>query len=288
MSTALTKIETKLVQLDKFAEENSLTLLTDDKGAFTKAIAVANAMNQLKDMIDDDVLAAFMPLQGSALGFKTDKDTTGGYPKAVVKDVMIEATLKGAQLVGNQVNIIGGRFYATLQFFEQWFKNAAKCNVTDLRLEPSVPKITADGAIVHYKATWKLKGNADTLERDFPIRVNSGMGPDAILGKAKRKVLAAVYERVTGTIITDGEVEDGSSINIDAKVVTPVATGLDEATKAKLHELFTADAEAVNAHVRRLGWTGETGTFIDVSAKQAETMINNSAAFIEKARKAKG
>ena len=283
MSTAITKIETKLQQLDQFAEANSLTLLTDDKGCFSKAIAVANAMTQLRGMIDDEVIAAFMPLQGSALGFKTDKDTTGGYKADVVKEVMIEATLKGAQMVGNQVNIIGARFYATLQFFENYFKVVAKNTVTDLRLDPGVPKITAEGAVVHYKATWKLKGVADSLERDFPVKVNSGMGPDAILGKAKRKVLAAIYERVTGTVITDGDVQDvGGAIDVSAKPADVVSL-LDDATKQSLTEALGKHADQVNAYLASLGWIKAGKTYLDITPEHATKILGRVDSFLTKA-----
>lgn len=284
MSTALT-ITQKMANLDKFAAENNIALLTKDTGAFSQAIAVAGAMNQLRTMIDDEVIKAFMPLQGSALGFKTDKDTTGGYKEDVVKEVMIEATLKGAQMVGNQVNIIGSRFYATLQFFENYFKVTAKGRVTDLRLDPGIPKTTADGTIVTYKASWKLDGVADSIERVIPIRVNAGMGPDAILGKAKRKILAAIYERITGTTITEGDAEDANSINVDSKIVDaiPVA-GLDEDTKAKLKAVLDADADKVNAYLKTLNWIDDGQTYMDVSAKHATTILAKSTEFLKKAR----
>lgn len=284
MSTALT-INNKMANLDKFASENNIALLTKDTGAFSQAIKVAGAMNQLRSMIDDEVIDAFMPLQGSALGFKTDKDATGGYPKAVIKEVMIEATLKGAQMVGNQVNIIGGRFYATLQFFENYFKVAAKDRVTDLRLDPGVPKTTADGTIVTYKASWKLDGKPDSIERVIPIRVNSGMGPDAILGKAKRKILAAIYERVTGTTITEGDAEDAgnAAINVDAKPME-VVQGLDEETKAKLNELLSADADKVNAYLSKLKWIKDGETFLDLTPENAAKIINKIDAFLKQAR----
>ena len=282
MSTALT-ITTKMANLDKFASENNIALLTKDSGAFSQAIKVAGAMNQLRAMIDDEVIDAFLPLQGSALGFKTDKDTTGGYPKQVVKEVMIEATLKGAQMVGNQVNIIGGRFYATLQFFENYFRVTAKDRVTDLRLDPGIPRTTADGTLVTYKATWKFDGKPDSIERVIPIRVNSGMGPDAILGKAKRKVLAAIYERITGTTITEGDAEDANSINVDAKPVD-IVSSVDAETKAKLDAALSTDAEKVNAYLRQLGWIGEGQTYADVTPEHAKTILGKTEAFLKKAK----
>ena len=282
MSNTLTVIESKMQQLDKFAADNSLELLTADKGAFTKAIALAQAMNQLRDLIDDEVLSAFMPLQGSSLGFRTDKDSTGGYKKEVVKEVMIEASLKGFAMVSNQTNIIGGRFYATKEGLEDYFKNRAKNVVTDLRLDPSVPKVTADGAVVHYKASWKFKGTADTLERDIPIRVNAGMGPDAILGKAKRKILAAIYERVTGTTVTEGDAtETQPAVDIESR--TEIVSTLDDTTVAKLNELFKANAEKVNAFFISKGILKEGQTYADLTPELAEKAIKNPSGLLKQA-----
>ncbi|MFK5282891.1 hypothetical protein ACI3PL_25325, partial [Lacticaseibacillus paracasei] len=54
-----------------------------------------------------------MALQGNRLGFKTDKDKSGGYPESVVKNCLIEAVLLGIQPTGNQFNIIAGNMYPT-------------------------------------------------------------------------------------------------------------------------------------------------------------------------------
>jgi hypothetical protein len=54
-----------------------------------------------------------MALQGSNLGFKTDKDKTGGYSEAEVKTCLIDAVLLGLQPTGNEFNIIASQMYPT-------------------------------------------------------------------------------------------------------------------------------------------------------------------------------
>ena len=47
-NSALVALAPQLEALDKFAEDNNLSVLTEGKGAFTAAIAVADAIGQLK------------------------------------------------------------------------------------------------------------------------------------------------------------------------------------------------------------------------------------------------
>lgn len=43
--------------------------------------------------------------------------------------------------------------------------------------------------------------------KDIPVRVNAGMGADAILGKATRKASAWLYNELTHAGIADGDAE---------------------------------------------------------------------------------
>ena len=54
---------------------------------------------------------------------------------------------------------------------------------------------------------WTLKGKKGEKELELAIRVNRGMGADAIIGKALRKARAWLYTTVTGQEVGDGDVE---------------------------------------------------------------------------------
>jgi len=184
-----------------------------DGNDMLKGLLTATAMQTLRDLLTDDMMRDVMTLHGSPLGFRTDRDHEGKqYPVAVVKDVLITALLKGFRPVGNEFNIIGGNFYATQAGLERVV--AEFPGLTDLRLIPGVPTMQSGGALVPYKATWRLHGVADQIDcrmhathddTRIPVRVNAQMGCDAILGKAKRKMLARIYERLTGSILTAAE-----------------------------------------------------------------------------------
>lgn len=197
-------IRKECADLESIVQQCSLAALAD-YGQFQKTFAMAAGIRRLKDLITDDMMKDIMPLQGSSLGFRTDKDKDGGYSMPVVKECLIEAVLRGLQPVGNQFNIVSGRCYTTKEGFTHLMKTLP--GLTDLKLTFGVPKMQQGGATVDAAATWKYNGAADSLTRELAIRVNAGMGADAVLGKAERKIRAAVYAQITGTVLSDGDAE---------------------------------------------------------------------------------
>lgn len=218
-STALTLTVPgdQLARIEAIAAECSLEALAN-YGHFTRAMKMALGIRLLKETISGPILKELMSLQGSALGFRTDKDRDGGYDEKTVKECAIAATLRGANWVGNEFNIIASREYMTKEFFTRKLREFP--GLTDLKLFPGVPHSANGGAMVPYSATWKLNGRPDRIDRLLTraeggdidericVRVNQGMGADAILGKAERKIRAAIYSRVTGSDVTDADVDD--------------------------------------------------------------------------------
>jgi hypothetical protein len=203
--------------------------------ALKRAVSLAAGIEAMKRALPDALVERiFMPLQGSPLGFVTDKDKEGGYPIDVVRNCMIEGMIKGASPINNEINIISGRCYLA--------KNALKRMVNDwpglsgLTLTPQVPQMVGDkGALVSMRASWLLNGKPCELVRGInketgedtriAVRVNSGMGVDAILGKAERKMFAAIYAMLTNGALTvdDGDVID--TVGMPAEVKPPVQDG---------------------------------------------------------------
>ncbi len=202
-------------------------------GSFTKALNVATAIRDLRNALTDEVMEPIMELMNSPLGFLTDQDplrpsATNPHPKpysvAVVRDCFIEGRLRGFFPVNNEMNIIAGRFYGAVAGFDRLVRNHPR--VTDFKDFYDVPRVLGDaGALVKCRATWKQDKIAQTFEREFAVRINRGMGTDAIAGKAKRKLLAAVYARLTGVVTPDGEAGD-----LDMKPAGKPATDAAAAT----------------------------------------------------------
>ena len=188
---------------------------------FTKAFEVANATAVLKELLNDEYMKPIMLLQGNRLGFKTDKDTTGGYSKEVVKNCLIEAVLTGVQPSMNQFNIISGNMYVTKEGFGYLL---SKIEGLKYEIIPFIPKVDGNQALIVMKITWTLKGNeTQTREIEFVIKVNNFMGADAIIGKATRKARAWLYSQVTGI-----EVAEGDSSDVETKSSNTIILGQDQ------------------------------------------------------------
>jgi len=181
---------------------------------FERAFQVANAVQELKTLLTPEYMKPIMALQGNKLGFKTDKDATGGYQEDVVKNCLIEAVLTGFQPTGNEFNIISGSMYGTKEGF-----GAVLNKTKNLKYDitPGLPRINAakDGAAVLMKITWTYGSEPEqSKEIDFAVKMNQYAGVDAAIGKATRKARAWLFNKINGTEIGEGDVQD-----VDFKVV---------------------------------------------------------------------
>lgn len=165
--------------------------------AFQRALTLARGIQLLRAAMTPEIIAEIMPLQGTRLGFRTDRDDKGGYVPDVVREVAIQALLHGLHFSGNEFNIIAGNLYATKEGYERKVRELP--GLTDLKLVPGVPAVKDGGCVVPYLASWRLWGEPGNVELKIPIRVVGSQGIDAILGKAKRKILAWIYSYVTGS-----------------------------------------------------------------------------------------
>lgn len=207
--------------------------------SFEKELAVAVAVQELRAALTPEVMQPIMALMNTSLGFKTDQDpkrpsasnpAPTPYSVDVVREVFIESRLRGFHMVGNEVNIIAGNFYGTAAGFERKVKQNHK--VANFKETYEVPRSVGDrGATVKCKAEWSQQDASgkfvpQSLEREFAIRVNSGMGADAVTGKAKRKLLAAVFGQLTGMITPEGDSADTLPIEAKAEQVAAPGAGL--------------------------------------------------------------
>jgi hypothetical protein len=210
-------METGIIQ--KLNESVLSVVGKDDLKLFEKAYQIAKAAGELKNMLNEEYMKPIMELQGNRLGFKTDKDTNGGYPVEIVKHCLIEAVLTGVQPFGNQFNIIAGNCYITKEGFGHLLKNMAGLSYD---ITPQLPRINADksGAAIVMDIEWVYGGERRKKSLDIPVKMNSFMGTDAVIGKATRKARAWLFNTITGSEIADGEVGetvDGVATVVDSK-----------------------------------------------------------------------
>lgn len=228
-----------LERIDCISEEDLLLL----QQGFSATMKMAWFIKELRSLLTDEILECIMWLQGSPLGFLTDKDKPPkggapkgwipGYPVDVVRDVTIDATIRGFRMTGNEINIISGRLYAAKEGLSRKVREFK--GLTDLRLAAGVPHGTVGGSLVEYHATWLIDGKkegihcvkTDTSDTRIPVKVNAAMGTDAILGKAERKMLARIYGRISGS-------EQYSQDTSSAQVAEQGSAAIPQATDESL------------------------------------------------------
>lgn len=232
-------------------------------GSFEAELAIAQAVSDLRAVLTPEVMQPVMALMNTDLGFRTDRDPRvtprdkdgnpmSPYTVDVVRECFIESKLRGFHSVGNEWNIIAGKFYACKNGLRR--KVMAYPGVTDFKDTYDVPRTVADrGAIVKCRALWKKDGVEGSLEREFPIRVNAYMGSDAILGKAQRKLLAAVHDRLAGLVTPEGDVNDevipaapaaepkfgAQTVEVDAVVTSAPAKETPKTDQDELADIVT-------------------------------------------------
>ena len=176
-------------------------------GNVAAALDVAASIESLRTMFDvPEIRQRIVALQDTPIGFRTDKDPrqtnkkTGQknepYHWEIVRDCVIEGTLRGLQLVGNQINIISYRCYVTKEGFEFLVKRLP--NITNFKPAVGVPKSLNGGALIECKATWKNNGVDQSLEVTIPVKGDDYSGADQLIGKATRKFLKRCHEMMTG------------------------------------------------------------------------------------------
>jgi hypothetical protein len=211
MSNELVKVSDELVNALDRAAENGL-LAQQQTSQFKRTFMVAEAVNELRAILTPKVMDYFMKLQNTSIGFKTDRPKDG-YPVDVVRDCVIDAAMNGVYCVGNEMNIIAGQCYITKNGFGHKLREIPDFSWIET---PGIPKFMGDkGALIEYQLEWNHRGKKGEKTLNLAIRVNAGMGADAIIGKASRKARAWLYATVTGMEVGDGDADD--AIVIDAK-----------------------------------------------------------------------
>jgi len=215
-SNELVVLSDKLAAIATNLNRSVMSVIGQDKViGFEKAYIVSNAIAELKEMLTPEYMKPIMNLQGNKLGFKTDKDTSGGYPEAAVKNCLIEAVLFGLQPTGNQFNIIAGNMYATKEGVGYLLSK-----IPGLRYDiiPELPRIKDNSSAIVMNVEWTLNGHTNIKKLDIPVKVNNFMGTDAIIGKATRKARKWLYDTITGTEIPEGDISDTITIQpVDVK-----------------------------------------------------------------------
>lgn len=271
-------------QQSEVAKQLDFTVLQvigqDNIIGFQKAFQVAEATRVLKEVLNDDYMKPIMLLQGTRLGFKTDKDREGGYHVSIVKQCLIEAVLMGVQPSMNHFNIISSQCYLTKEGFGYLL---SKLQGLSYEIVPFVPKVEGEQATIIMKITWSMNGGkTEVRENEFVIKVNRMMGADAIIGKATRKARAWLYNTLTGSELGDGDITDAdipkatNTVPIDgvaSVAISPQAEKVANNTKIEVDKAKEKKAKAEAL----AGTTAQKPISVPESVEDAEVVSETKA-----------
>ena len=206
MNTQVAKSPTQ--ELAVKLNESVLSVLgAENVQGFEKSYQIANSIQFLKENLTDEYMKPIMSMQGSRLGFKTDKDKDSGYPIKIVKECLIDAVLSGVNPHGNQFNIIAGNMYVTKEGYGHLL---GKIKGLKYSIKHGVPKIDASKqfAIVESTVKWSLNGEQREEKLEFSIKGNAYMTADSYTGKSERKSRAFIFNQVSDIEVSDGDAEE--------------------------------------------------------------------------------
>ena len=224
----------ELQKAPRLNEIVSSVVKAKDLELFQKAFVTASAIQELQALLTAEYMAPIMALQGTKLGFRTDKDREGGYPENVVKRCLIEAVLQGFEVVGNQFNIIAGNCYGTKEGYGYLL---SKLEGLWYQITPNLPRIKDQSGAVVMVIEYKYQGVSGEKDLNVPVKVNASMGTDAVIGKATRKARHWLYTTLTGTEMPEGDVTD-----IDFKVVQPTKPEINHETERAIKLIEKQDS----------------------------------------------
>lgn len=225
-------IEQAIDQLEKQASQYAVALASGGLSELRRSMILARALDVLDKALTQPIMAQFMHLMNTDLGFKTDRSGEGNkpaYSDAIVKRCIISGLLQGVTPFFNQMNVIACRCYITQEGYAKKVRELA--GLTDLQLMPGIPRRDGDSTVVRVGAKWRLDGQQQELMgpdgkpgRVFAIIAYQGSTPDNLVGKAKRKALKAIYDQVTGSVHSDYDPDEERPVTeADAAAAHPAA-----------------------------------------------------------------
>lgn len=245
MSNEIQKVNSEVIS--KLQDAMELGFSSSQMIGFEKAFNTANAVQSMRNALTNEVMNPIMALQGSRLGFRTDKDKTGGYHVSIVKDCCMEALFYGLQLTGNQFNIIAGNMYPTKEGFTYLLNNISKLNY---EIVMQVPEPFSKSIKTKALVKWNYNGKENERSLEFVVSA-FGNNADAANGKGERRAKCWLYNYVTGNVLKDGE----ASMSVE-----------DQTAQAEIKTIIEEDGNKIDA---------ESGDILESAKKEDIEELKN-------------
>jgi hypothetical protein len=233
---------------------------------FKKAFLVSEAISNLKELLTVDYMKPIMSLQGSKLGFKTDKDGKGGYSLEIIKQCLIDAVLIGLMPTGNLFNIIANQMYITKEGCGYLLN---KTKGLSWRTINGLPHFNAEksSCVIDVTIEWTVNDVSSTQKIPIALKVDQYTSIDALSGKATRKARHWLLTLISGIELPEGEA-DSKTINTSfVEVIDPDDLQILFLNKQEFLP------ENVKSDIERILNSKE-----EASYKKALNILNNAAA----------
>jgi hypothetical protein len=208
-----------------------------------RPVVMAYAISAYREALTPACVAAIRQLSGTSMGFQVDRDD---YPDEVIRTAVIEAFLNDVSIVGNQFNVISGRFYLAKN---GWTVKLKKAGCTQIVPNVGAPEDVAAGqpnakgfrkftALFKATATCMRDGHRQEtkagFDRDMDTRIEAtAYGRDLsealsqLKGKAEARILRKLWFHVNDAVETDDD--DGGSVDVTSIPVQQVDDGIIDA-----------------------------------------------------------
>lgn len=183
--------------------------LSSNLNGFEKSMAYGYYLNEIRNQFTGKALELIKNLMNTGLGFKTDRNPKDPmcknkepYSDDIIKDCATQAVMHGLYIHGNEFNILGGNFYATKEGLERIVNQ-------NPNLERSVKEVgkgfkqNPENGIwgLSFEYEFKLKEKQEVKD-SIVVYVRGKQGNyeipfDAVMGKARRKLLKTIYNKMT-------------------------------------------------------------------------------------------
>lgn len=225
--TALKEMESQCVELSGM------------EPGIEQVMVLGYAITKMKEtLMQPEVMTMLKSLKNTPIGFKTDERKGNPdrrqreivYGPEVIANAVIQGRMFGVYPVHNQMNIISFQCYVTKEGFEYILTHSQDCvekleqhwieDLTFLRVaQAGNQQVAYIGGTVCYQLKGGITGRKEIT---VPVSWGKYSSADQGFGKAKRKMLAWLYEMVTGKKVADGDIEstfNPDTIEVQASVV---------------------------------------------------------------------
>ena len=201
------------------------------------SIIIANGLNELREFFkNEEVRKLVQTMQDTTVGFLTDREPIAlakandkkepkwrkePYTYEEIVEALIPPMLEGYRFTGNEINVISGNGMPVKRGKHRRINEMVN-NFTHFIGAP----VKADGvARIRCQAKWTTEsreeqsiGYADDDTCIIPIECGKYDGIDKLLGLAESKLFSRVLTRISGKLVTEGDVPHEEQKDITSEV----------------------------------------------------------------------